>query len=90
MFLHLTTIVRLLTEYLLKYSSHVLPLFQVKAMHSCTADDDIATRAADAHPAASTASHAYTVRVGSHVNEIGSVPSIPAARLGGLVGRLGN
>ena len=33
-----------LTDYFLKYSSHVLPLFQEKARHLCTADDGIATR----------------------------------------------
>ena len=44
MFLHLTPIVGSLTRYFLKYSSHILPLFQVKARHSCTANDGITTR----------------------------------------------
>ena len=37
-------IVGSLTEYFLKYSSPVLLLFQVKARHHCTVDDDIASR----------------------------------------------
>ena len=42
--LDLTPVVGSLTEYFFKYLSHVLLLFQVKVEHSCTIDDDIATR----------------------------------------------
>ena len=44
MCLHSALIVELLIEYFLKYSSRVLLLFQVKARHPCTADDDIISK----------------------------------------------
>ena len=44
MFLHLTSIVGSLPEYFLKYSRYILLLFQVKAKHLYSVDDDIASR----------------------------------------------
>ena len=45
MYFHsLTSTVGSLIEYFLKYSSNILPLFQVKAKHPCTSDDNITSK----------------------------------------------